>query len=103
MLAPSLLAGHQEINDLDAFAPPASQLPPPSNIQLVDKYVDSQGVSRVKGNSLLKQSQAYPPLPLKLHIRTFSQFLPCLGAPAASFHLLDVHCWWASVWGESAP
>lgn len=51
--------GHQAINDLDDYAPPFVA-PCPTAVSLVDHYIDSKGVKRVKGNSRLKQSQSYP-------------------------------------------
>ena len=40
------------------FAPQG--IPKPERQSLVDFYVDSKGVQRVKGNANLKLSQAYP-------------------------------------------
>lgn len=51
--------GHEYINEIDDFAP-VNVPPRPQSLQLVDHYIDSKGVARVKGNKNLKSSQSYP-------------------------------------------
>lgn len=52
-------AGHGEILDkLEDFRP--LRLPRNKNVDLVEHYIGSKGVSRIKGSAKLKASQSYP-------------------------------------------
>ncbi len=54
--------GKQEIEQLTEFKPIATSTPLHNHqkVDLVEKYVDSKGVHRVKGSSNMKASQHYP-------------------------------------------
>lgn len=53
----SSLSGQPFIEQIYDFKP--ATLPQRQSVQLVEKYVDSKGINRVKGSRFLKRSQAY--------------------------------------------
>lgn len=80
-------SGHQEINDIEQFRP--TNLPERSErVNLVDVYYDSRGVKRVKGNSNLKKSQAYPRQPLSL----VCPFIPFLFSKPSIEKVIELKC-----------
>lgn len=54
--------GKKEIGDLGNFKPRAFELPKHDEKVMVEKYLDKNGVARVKGGPDLKGSQSYPRL-----------------------------------------
>ncbi|CAL1153538.1 unnamed protein product [Cladocopium goreaui] len=53
-----LYSGHRYVDDINSFKPP--RLPQARKTALVDHYVDSKGVKRIKGSKAMKSSQSYP-------------------------------------------
>ena len=50
--------GHRYVDDINSYKPP--RLPQTAKTALVEHYVDSKGVKRIKGSKAMKSSQSYP-------------------------------------------